>query len=51
MKRINYSNNAYENEGKLLIDGGCDTSLADNEFIIESQTNRDVDVQGFTDSI
>ena len=46
VKTINNSNNTFENEWKLLIDGGCGRSLAGNEFITESQTNRSVDVQG-----
>ena len=36
---------------KLLVDGGCDASLAGNVFIIESPSNRRVDVQDFVDSI
>ena len=30
LKSIKYFNNMNENGGKLLIDGGCDTSLAGN---------------------
>ena len=51
VKRISYSNNTFENEGKLLIEDGFDTSLASNGFIIESQTNQSVDDWGFTDSV
>ena len=43
--------NTYENKGRLLTDSECDTSLDGNGFIVESQTNRSVGVQGFTDSV
>ena len=39
-----------KNKGKLLIDGECDTNLVGNGFIVESQSNRSVDVHGFIDS-
>ena len=44
-------NNISSDKGKLLIDGGCDTCLVGNGFIIESTTSRTVDVQGFADDI
>ena len=44
-------NNVSSDKGKLLIDGGCDTCLVGNGFIIESTTSRTVDVQGFADDI
>ena len=42
MKRINVSTNTNENEGKVRIDDGYDTSLVGNGFIVESQTNSSV---------
>jgi len=37
--------------GDMLIDGGCDTSLVGNGFIIESATNRTITVQVFQDQM
>ena len=37
--------------GNLLIDGGCDTSLCGNGFIVESTTERTVSVQGFNNKM
>ena len=47
---MNYSTNTNENERELLNDGGCDTSVVGNGFIVDSHINRSVDVQGFIDS-
>ena len=49
--RVNKMHQMQEDEGRLLIDGGCDTSLVGNGFYVESTTNRTVDVQGFADDI
>ena len=37
--------------GNLLVDGGCDTSLVGNGFVVESETFRTVNVQGFTNVV
>lgn len=37
--------------GDLLVDGGCDTSLVGNGFVVESETLRTVNVQGFTNVV
>ena len=51
VKRINYSTNSNENKGEIRIDGGCNTILFGDGFIVELQTNRSVDAPGFTNSI
>ena len=51
MRRNNKMSTMSDSEGKLSIDGGCDTSLIDNGFYIDATTNRTVDVQGLTDNI
>ena len=33
--------------GEILIDGGCDTCLCGQGFVVESTTSRTVNVQGF----
>ena len=38
-------------QGELLVDGGCDTSLVGQGFVVESTTNRKVTVQGFDASM
>ena len=38
-------------QGKLLVDGGCDTTLFGGDFIIWSITNCSVDEQGFANGI
>ena len=37
--------------GEVLVDGGCDTSLVGNGFMVESTTSRKVSVQGFNDDM
>jgi len=45
------SNSKPATKGEILIDGGCDTSLVGNGFLVESTTERMVSVQGFNEKI
>jgi len=51
MNTCKMNGNQKSSCGDMLIDGGCDTSLVGNGFIIESTTNRTVSVQGFQDQM
>ena len=46
-KSSSSSSTSTRSVGELLIDGGCDTSLCGNGFVVESTTERKVNVQGF----
>ena len=51
--RLNKSNSTKQqsNLGEILVDGGCDTSLVGQGFLVEATTNRKVTVQGFDASM
>ena len=49
LRSVNQSKTNRKNkfEGEILVDGGCDTSLVGQGFVVESTTSRKVSVQGF----
>ena len=53
LRSVNRSKSSSKSmsEGEVLVDGGCDTSLVGQGFVVESTTSRTVSVQGFQEGL